>query len=42
MFKVSHAKLSEVQNSRYFQGVSMWDRLAVEVQRATTKVNLNL
>ena len=37
-FSVPVTKLTKVTKSPYYRGVSLWDRLTVEVQRATTKV----
>ena len=37
-FKIKTTQLTKVQNSPFYRGVSLWDRLPVEVQRATTKV----
>ena len=37
-FKNKVTQLTKVQNSPYYRGVTLWDRLPVEVQRATTKV----
>ena len=37
-FKIKTTKLTKVQKSPYFRGVTLWDRLPEEVQRATTKV----
>ena len=37
-FSVAKTKLTEVMKSPYYRGVSLWDMLPKEVQRATTKV----
>ena len=37
-FKIRTTLLTKVQKSQYYRGVSLWDRLPEEVQRATTKV----
>ena len=37
-FRIKTTQLTKVQNSPYYRGVSLWDRLPVDVQRATTKV----
>ena len=37
-FKIQTTKLTKVQNSPYFRGVSLWDPFPEEAQRATTKV----
>ena len=37
-FKIKTTKLTKVQKSPYFRGVSLWDQLPEDVQRATTKV----
>ena len=37
-FDLPYTRLTKVQNSPYYRGVSFWDRLAVGVQRAMTKV----
>ena len=37
-FNVPTTKLTRVLKSPFYRGVSLWDRLTVEVQRATTKV----
>ena len=40
-FKIKTTKLTKVQKSPYYRGVSLWDHLPDEVQRATTKSLLN-
>ena len=37
-FKLKTTQLTKVQNSPYYRGVSLWDRLPTNVQKATTKV----
>ena len=37
-FKSKITKLTKVQKSPYYRGITLWDRLPVAVQRATTKV----
>ena len=37
-FSTAKIKLTKVMKSPYYRGVSLWDRLPEEVQRATTKV----
>ena len=37
-FKIKNTKLTMVQNSPFYRGVTLWDRLPEEVQKATTKV----
>ena len=37
-FKIKTTKLTKVQNSPYYRGVTLWDRLPSGVQKATTKV----
>ena len=37
-FKIRTTQLTKVQKSPYHRGVSLWDRLPEEVQKATTKV----
>ena len=37
-FKNKITQLTKVQKSPYYRGVTLWDRLPVDVQRATTKV----
>ena len=37
-FKNKITQLTKVQNSPYYRGVTLWDRLPADVQRATTKV----
>ena len=37
-FKIRTTQLTKVQKSPYHRGVSMWDRLPEEVQKATAKV----
>ena len=37
-FRNRVTQLTKVQQSPYYRGVTLWDRLPVEVQRATTKV----
>ena len=37
-FKIKTTQLTKVQKSPYYRGVSLWDRLPEDVQKATTKV----
>ena len=37
-FTMPVTKLTKVLRSPFYRGVSLWDRLSVEVQQATTKV----
>ena len=37
-FAVPATRLTKVIKSPFYRGVSLWDRLSIEVQRATTKV----
>ena len=37
-FKIKTTQLTKVQNSPYYRGVSLWDHLPEDVQKATTKV----
>ena len=37
-FRSKVTKLTKVQKSPYYRGITLWDRLPVDVQRATTKV----
>ena len=37
-FSVPVTKLTRVLKSPFYRGVTLWDRLSLEVQRATTKV----
>ena len=35
-------RLFRVMNSPYYRGIKLWDRLAEEVQKATTKVKFKM
>ena len=37
-FKIKTLQLTKVQKSPYYRGVSLWDRLPEDVQKATTTV----
>ena len=37
-FKNKVTQLTKVQKSPYYRGITLWDRLPVAAQRATTKV----
>ena len=37
-FQIKTTRLTKVQRSPYFRGVTLWDRLPENVQQATTKV----
>ena len=37
-FKIKTTRLTKVQKSPYFRGVTLWDRLPEQIQKATTKV----
>ena len=39
-FSMAKTKMTKVTKSPYYRGVSLWDMLPEEVQRATTKVRL--
>ena len=41
-FNSEVTKLTRVMNSPYYRGIKLWDRLAEEVQKATTKVKFKI